>query len=104
MKRKNTRCIEIITKGSWEASLNPDSKGFYAVAHGKRPGVYQSWEYEVSTSIDFFFKNQTNYSEAKLVVDGVPDTSYKRFETRHETDAFIEAWKQSFAGTCRKEN
>ena len=103
MKRKNPSYIEIISKVYLEASLKPDSKGFYAVAHGKRPGVYQSWEYEVSTSNDFF-KDQTNCSEPKLVVDGVSDASYKRFETRHEADAFIGAWKQSFAGTCRREN
>ena len=37
------------------------------------------------------------------MVNGFPDACYKQFKTRHEADAFIEAWKTSFADTYRRE-
>lgn len=37
------------------------------------------------------------------MVDGFLENCYKRFETRHEADAFIEDWKQSFADAYRWE-
>lgn len=50
MKKRNTRFIEVIKKGSGEASPIRNSKGFYAIAYGERSGVYRSWEYEFSAS------------------------------------------------------
>ncbi|KAH7099770.1 ribonuclease H-like domain-containing protein [Auriculariales sp. MPI-PUGE-AT-0066] len=46
------------------------NKNFYAVARGRVPGIYLTWE------------------ECKLQIDGIPNR-HKKFPTRHEAEAYV---------------
>lgn len=47
------------------------AKKFYAVKHGRKPGVYTSW------------------ADCKMQVDGFSGATYKSFSTRQEAEVFV---------------
>ncbi|PYH78050.1 hypothetical protein BO82DRAFT_357647 [Aspergillus uvarum CBS 121591] len=59
---------------------------FYAVALGRKPGVYLSWE------------------DAEPQVNGYPHACYQCFTTRAQAQAFISNWKESDADVRRRDN
>ena len=52
---------------------------FYAVAYGKNPGIYNTWE------------------EVKPLVNGYPNAKYKKFSTKPEAFAYIEQIRSQLA-------
>lgn len=48
------------------------AKKFYAVKHGRKPGVYTSW------------------ADCKIQVDGFSGATYKSFPTKQEAEAFVD--------------
>ncbi|KAJ5661099.1 uncharacterized protein N7484_000471 [Penicillium longicatenatum] len=78
---------EIIT--SEEEKTGPiGGKGFYAVANGGTPEIYE------------FYRGGNG---AKKEVDNVKSSCHKRFRTRAQAEAFIADWKETYADIWREE-
>ncbi|KAK8013572.1 hypothetical protein PG991_009165, partial [Apiospora marii] len=69
---------EILKNGAGETTPLHGCEAFYAVAHGKRPGIYSYWD------------------ETKLETEKISGVCHKHFRTRAQAEAFIEDWKQSY--------
>lgn len=76
---------EVIKDGAGETAPMWDSEAFYAVAHGRQPGIYPYW-----------------YGMTEPNVKDISGACYKRFKTRSQAEAFIEDWKDSFADVWRR--
>ncbi len=59
------------------------AKKYYAVAKGKIPGIYLTWD------------------DCKAQVTHVPGAVYKGFETIHEAESFIENVRNQDSGRCQ---
>jgi ribonuclease HI len=55
----------------------PAKEAFYAVAVGKAPGIYNTWD------------------ECKRMVTGVPNAKYKKFDTKAAADSFVSSFGSS---------
>ncbi|RAL15895.1 RNase H1/viroplasmin domain-containing protein [Aspergillus homomorphus CBS 101889] len=73
----------VIHDDTKETRPQPHSGRFYAVAFGRRPGVYLSWK------------------DAEPQVKDYPHACHKRFATRAQAQAFIRDWEESHADICR---
>lgn len=62
------------------------AKKFYAVKHGRTPGIYNSW------------------ADCKAQVDGFSGATYKSFPTKQEAEAFVGGICSSKKGNHPKEN
>jgi ribonuclease HI len=51
--------------------FNPLKRSFYAVARGKKPGIYSTWD------------------ECKAAVEGFSNAKYRKFNTREEAEKFV---------------
>lgn len=54
--------------------MSSNKPAFYAVAVGKTPGIYSTWD------------------ECKRMVTGVPGAKYKKFGTKEEAEAFVSSF------------
>ncbi|KAK1622344.1 hypothetical protein BDP81DRAFT_441497 [Colletotrichum phormii] len=73
----------MIREGAEASTPDGKSDGYYAVANGRNPGVYQYW------------RGQT---QALSQLHETPGACCKKFKTKEQAEAFIEEWKQAVAG------
>ncbi|KAF6815160.1 hypothetical protein CMUS01_12488 [Colletotrichum musicola] len=71
---------EVIKPIADDSTPRWDHYGYYAVAHGKKPGIYTCWY---------------GQEGAEVQVKKVSGASYKWFKTEKEAEAFLEDWEQS---------
>ncbi|KAG9235622.1 hypothetical protein BJ875DRAFT_503914 [Amylocarpus encephaloides] len=76
---------EVIKDGAGETTPPRGSQAFYAVAHGRKPGIYPYW-----------------HKSTEPEVKEISGACHKRFRTRSQAEAFIEDWKESFADVWRR--
>ncbi|KZL87252.1 ribonuclease h1 [Colletotrichum incanum] len=72
----------VIKEGAGASTPDGKSDGYYAVANGKNPGIYQYW------------RGQT---QALSQLHETPGACCKKFRTKEQAEAFIEEWKQAVA-------
>lgn len=92
---------EVIKDGAGETTPVSNSASFYAVAHGKQPGIHEDWKYE-SPTLCSSYRLLTRHSGTEPEVKKVKNTCHKRFRTLSQAEAFIEDWKDSVADTWRR--
>ncbi|KAL3421822.1 hypothetical protein PVAG01_05978 [Phlyctema vagabunda] len=86
MKRNGVTAPKVVIKeGAGSTTPVRDSQAFYAVAHGRKPGIYPYW-----------------HKSTEQEVKEVSGACHKRFRTRSQAEAFIEDWKDSFADVWRR--
>lgn len=78
---------EIIKNGAGETTPIWNSEGFYAVAYGGRPGIYNYWWGDKGS---------------RPQVETISGACHKVFRTRAQAEAFIEDWKESFSDVFRR--
>ncbi|KFY37956.1 hypothetical protein V495_06827 [Pseudogymnoascus sp. VKM F-4514 (FW-929)] len=78
---------EVIKAGAGMTSPSWGSDAYYAVAHGKQPGITPYWY---------------GSEGAEPNVKQTPGACYKRFGTRDQAESFIEDWKETFADVWRR--
>ena len=95
---------EVIKDGAGETTPILNSGVFYAIAHGKRPGIYKNWEYESPTLYSSYrlLTQCSGPSGSELEVKEAKYACHKKFRTRDQAEAFIEDWKESFADVWRR--
>ncbi|KAG6036525.1 hypothetical protein E4U41_005627 [Claviceps citrina] len=92
MERKGaTNPKEVIKKDGGSAAPSRDDSRFYAVAHGRIPGIYENYS----------SGNKNNGAEAQ--VHGVPGACHQRFETKEQAQSFIDDWNKSSMEVHRRE-
>ncbi|CCF42886.1 hypothetical protein CH063_02943 [Colletotrichum higginsianum] len=73
---------QVIKEGAGAFTPDGKSDGYYAVANGRNPGIYQYWRGE---------------TQALSQLHETPGACCKRFKTKEQAETFIEEWKQAVA-------
>ncbi|KAK2035881.1 hypothetical protein LZ31DRAFT_300355 [Colletotrichum somersetense] len=72
----------VIKEGAGESTPDRGSDGYYAVANGRNPGIYQYW---------------SGQTQALSQLHETPGACCKRFKTEKQAETFIEDWIQAMA-------
>ncbi|OHF03264.1 hypothetical protein CORC01_01317 [Colletotrichum orchidophilum] len=72
----------VIKEGTGVSTPDEASDGYYAVANGRKPGIYQDWR---------------GKTQALNQLHEAPGACCKKFKTNEQAEAFIEDWKQAMA-------
>lgn len=105
MSKKGVADPKVVIKhGAGETTLILNGDGFYAVAHGKRPGIRQEFRYESPALYSCYrlLIQRSGPAGSELEVKEVKNACHKKFRTRDQAEAFIEDWKESFSDVWRR--
>jgi viroplasmin and RNaseH domain-containing protein len=68
-----------------------EEMSFYAVARGRKVGIYPSWYINLSRNKKFSVKEKTFFrAECQSQIQGYPGAQFKKFSSQQEAEGFIQ--------------